>query len=431
MTPSVGFAPQASDARLAASLFQEAARRSPDVAGISRPAFSAKETEILEWLRAEAEGMGLCTWYDAGQNLRMCLPEDALAERFVLVGSHVDSVPMGGNYDGLAGVLAGLICLARARSTGERFARPVQVIAMRAEESAWFGPCYIASKALTGALSAQECAALHRGDHRPLGDHMRDFGIDMNRVQSGLPLIDLDQVLGYVELHIEQGPMLIGKGSPAAVVTGIRGNFRHRDVCCSGQAGHSGAVPRVFRRDPVMAMSDLLMRLDDAWASIIQKGEDLVLTSGIVHTDAERNAMTRIADEVRFSLDIRSQSSDVLEGMQGLLSQEMAQIERERRVSFALDACHWTAPAMMDAGLVEDLSASMQRIGLPVVRMASGGGHDAAVFANAGIPSAMVFVRNRNGSHNPDEAMEIDDFLSGVEIIYDMLKQSRSVGRGA
>ena len=413
---------QASDLSvIAARLFDTVAAMGPDTAGVSRPAFSLVETQVLEYLRAEAEQAGLVTRYDQGQNLIMSLPEDAAADRYVLIGSHVDSVPMGGNFDGLAGVVAGMLCLLRARQEGRGFARPVKAIAMRGEESAWFGPCYIASKCLMGTLTPAELEARHKGDGRSLRTHMRDLGIDTDRIGAGAPLMDQAEILEYIELHIEQGPLLIGKDMPAAIVSGIRGNFRHKSVKCIGEAGHSGAVPRAFRRDPVLAMADLLSRLDESWLSILQKGDDLVLTSGVVHTDQASNAMSRIPDQVTFSLDIRSQSADVLAGMRRLLADEMAQISRARKVRFERDTENATAPALMDPELVNALCAAMGRIGQEPLIMASGGGHDAAVFANAGVPSAMVFVRNRNGSHNPQEAMEIEDFIVGMSIIFEYL----------
>jgi N-carbamoyl-L-amino-acid hydrolase len=394
---------------------------SSDKEGISRPAFSSKETEVLDFLADQARSAGLTVSCDAGQNAIFSLPEDASAEKYVMVGSHVDSVPMGGNFDGLAGVLAGLLCLFRAKTTKTQFARPVKVIAMRGEESAWFGPCYIASKALMGVLSETELASLHKTDGRSLADHMADVGIKMQPIQTGTPLLDKDDILEYIEMHIEQGPLLIGKDLPAAVVSAIRGNFRHKKVRCIGEGGHSGAVPRAFRKDPVLAMADLLSRLDESWLTILQKGHDLVLTSGVVSTDPNKHAMSRIPDEVGFSLDIRSQSQSVLDSMTELLRSEMADIAHERHVEFKLDKVISTAPALMDNGLVSDLEAAMACIGLEPTTMPSGGGHDAAVFANAGVPTAMIFVRNQNGSHNPNEAMETEDFLAGTSIIYEHL----------
>jgi len=406
---------------IAAKILDDVADLSRDVEGISRPAYSPKETEILHYLEHLAKHQGLSVSYDGGQNALFSLPEDEEATKFRLVGSHVDSVPRGGNYDGLAGVVAGLLCLIRAKNEGRSFTKPVKVIAMRGEESAWFGPCYIASRALLGLLTDVERNALHKGDGQTLESHMKAVGIDIGPVRNQQPLVDKDCFLEFIELHIEQGPLLVEKKIPAAIVSGIRGNFRHRQIRCIGEEGHSGAVPRAYRRDPVLAMADLFTRLDANWLTILQKGDDLVLTSGIVSTDTAKNAMTRIPDEVSFSLDIRSQSDEVLENMRDLLAFEMKQVEDERGVKFLLDQEIAVDPAAMDETLVDNLASAMGRVGVEPFIMASGGGHDAAMFANVGVPSAMVFVRNQHGSHNPYEAMEIDDLMVGTSIIYDHL----------
>lgn len=409
--------------RSAARLLDDVARFSADTAGVSRPAYSPIETRTLKYLEEYATEQGLACAYDAGQNAVFSLPQDADARRYILIGSHVDSVPNGGNFDGLAGVVAGLLCLVRAKDQGIRFNRPVKVIAMRAEESAWFGPCYISSKALLGKLEEVELRAVHKGDGKDLGTHMSEIGINMNQVRQNRPLIDPEAIDSYIELHIEQGPLLIEKNMPAAIVSGIRGNIRHKKIRCIGEAGHSGAVPRAYRKDPVLAMADLLSRLDESWLTILQKGEDLVLTSGMVCTDPEKHALSRIPDRVDFSLDFRSQSADALKNVRDLLSREMKTVENERGVKFQPDSELHTAPALCNAEMVEGLKVSMTNVALNPFTMPSGGGHDAAVFANAGIPSAMIFVRNRNGSHNPDEAMEISDLVAGTDIIFNYLTE--------
>ncbi len=411
---------------MAGTLFSDIADRTRDVAGVSRPAYSAIETETLQYLIDFAHSQGLDTRWDAGRNVVFSLPQDTAAKAAVLVGSHVDSVPQGGNFDGLAGVVSGLLCLVRARQEGKQFARPVRALAMRGEESAWFGPCYIASKALLGRLGEAERHALHKGDGATLDTHMERIGIDMEPVREGKTLIDPASVLAYVELHIEQGPLLVEKNLPAAIVSGIRGNFRHKRVRCIGEAGHSGAVPRAYRRDPVLAMADLMTRLDESWLTIVQKGDDLVLTAGMVGTDPASHALSRIPDKVDFSLDIRSQSAKVLNDMHDLLRHEMRTIERERKVRFELDAELRTEPALCAPEVVTGLTKAASRLKQEPFVMPSGGGHDAAVFANAGIPTGMVFVRNRNGSHNPDEAMELSDFIIATDIIYGYLMDQNS-----
>lgn len=406
---------------LAATLFRAIAELSRDREGVSRPAFSKIETKVLDHLAEFAGRSGLDVWFDAGLNAHFCLPGDRDASRYLLIGSHVDSVPRGGNYDGLAGVVAGLMCLVRLAEIPRRLRLPLHVIAMRAEEGAWFGPCYIGSKVLTGQLDANELAAVHRGDKRTLADHMAACGIPVERVVERQPLIDLTRVAEYLELHIEQGPLLIGKNLPVAAVSGIRGNIRFSEIVCRGEPGHSGAVPRAYRRDTVLAVADLLTRLDESWATILNKGADLVLTCGVISTDPAHHAVTRIPDEVRFSLDIRSQNAATLSEMQQLLDSEIREVSRDRKVTFELGHETKVMPAVCDPKIVEKLQLAMEAAEQDPFVMASGGGHDAAVFSEVGIPSAMVFVRNRNGSHNPAEDMEIADFITGVDVLFQYL----------
>jgi len=168
----------------------------------------------------------------------------------------------------------------------------------------------------------------------------------------------------------------------------------------------------------------LLSRLDESWLTILQKGEDLVLTSGMIATDPHRHALTRIADYIDFSLEFRSQSQQVLTDMTSLLKREIKTVEQERGVQFDIGTEMQTAPALCAPALVEKLSGAMADVQMTPFKMPSGGGHDAAVFANAGIPSAMVFVRNRNGSHNPDEAMEIADLIAGTDVLFSFLTKT-------
>jgi N-carbamoyl-L-amino-acid hydrolase len=188
-------------------------------------------------------------------------------------------------------------------------------------------------------------------------------------------------------------------------------------VTCVGEAGHSGAVPRWLRHDAVFAVADLLHRLDNHWQVLIGQGHDLVVTTGVLGTDPAEHAIARIPGKVRFSFEARSQSQATIDAFHELFEEECRRIEEDRGVRFEMDRRLDTAPAIMDAAWIGRLRAAVQRLELVDEPMASGAGHDAAVFANAGVPSVMVFVRNENGSHNPREAMEMEDFMLGAEVL--------------
>jgi N-carbamoyl-L-amino-acid hydrolase len=167
----------------------------------------------------------------------------------------------------------------------------------------------------------------------------------------------------------------------------------------------------------VFAVAELLTRLDVHWQTLLSQGQDLVVTAGILGTDPAEHAIARIPGLVRFAFEARSQSQDTLDAFHALFEAECQHLEDSRGVHFQLDRRLDTAPAVMDPTWVARVRSAILQLGLVDEPMASGAGHDAAVFANAGVPSAMVFVRNQHGSHNPQEGMEMDDFLAGAEVL--------------
>jgi N-carbamoyl-L-amino-acid hydrolase len=167
----------------------------------------------------------------------------------------------------------------------------------------------------------------------------------------------------------------------------------------------------------VFAVAELMTHLDRHWRTLLERGRDVVITSGVFGTDPAEHAIARIPGKVSFSFEVRSQSKETLEGFYDLFRSECNLIAEERGVEFSFDRRLESAPATMDAEWVRRLRHAAQALGLPDEEIPSGAGHDAAVFANAGIPSAMVFVRNENGSHNPKEAINMDDFVAGIAVM--------------
>ncbi|PIE66286.1 MAG: Zn-dependent hydrolase [Desulfobacterales bacterium] len=404
-------------------LFADLEQTSTDSVGITREAYGEGEQEALKLFESFGRRFGLETGVDDAANLVVTLPGKDSSRPAIVCGSHMDSVPHGGNYDGAAGIVAGLLGLARMRHENVVPEQDIKVFCFRCEESAWFGKPYIGSSALFGALSEEDLASRHRSGHERLIEAMARVGADVERISRGEPLIDPSSIAVYLELHIEQGPVMISRQLPVAVVTGIRGAIRHRRITCRGKAGHSGTVPRWLRQDAFFATAELISTLDEHWRVLLERGLDLVITSGIVETNSREHAMTRIPREVSFSFEVRSQSTDALEAFYHLMQTECAAIERSRRVRFELDRKLYTAPAKISKAWIDRLMATAEKFGIKADTIPSGAGHDAAVFANAGIPSAMIFVRNDNGSHNPDESMEIEDFIEGAALLYHTLKE--------
>jgi N-carbamoyl-L-amino-acid hydrolase len=402
---------------LATTLLEEVRAATFDGVGVTRASYGEGEERAMALLETFAHGHGLAAERDAGQNLIVRLTREPPG-KVLLIGSHLDSVPQGGNFDGLAGVIAGLLLLCHYQRNGIAPPQPIRVLGLRGEESAWFGKAYIGSLGLLGKLSKEDLDLRHRVSGTTLRSALARMEVPIDRIERGEPLLDISTIAAYLEVHIEQGPVMVARQWPVAPVTGIRGNIRHNRMLCKGETGHSGAVPRWLRKDAVLAMSDLLSRLDEHWRVLQQMGMDLVMTIGIVCTNAASHAVSVIPGEVGFSFEVRSQQRDTLEQFYQLTRNECADIEAERGVSFEFDRKLVTEPATMDNNWVTRFQSAGRDLGLEMEPIASGAGHDAAVFANAGVPSAMLFIRNERGSHNPYEAMDMSDFMLGVDILY-------------
>jgi N-carbamoyl-L-amino-acid hydrolase len=288
---------------------------------------------------------------------------------------------------------------------------------IRAEESTWFPYSYIGSKGALGLLPADALDVTRADTGRTLAAHIDELGFDSNSVRQQTPFLIAKDVKGYVELHIEQGPVLTGTDMPLALVTGIRGSFRYREAKIFGEYGHSGAVPRAYRHDAVVAAADFVTQLNAKWIELESQGHDLTVTIGKFFTDTEQHAFSKIAGEVELCIDVRSHTKATLAIVQKFTDALAAAIAVKHKVRFELGALTGSEPALMDSDLLNRFATAAATLAIPHTQMASGAGHDAAVFAGAGIPSAMIFVRNQNGSHNPDEAMQMEDFELAVRVL--------------
>ena len=402
---------------LAERLFDQLRVGSFDGVGITRASYGASESRAMSLLKDVAIECGLEVDTDRAGNLLISLVGEEPDLPKVACGSHLDSVPEGGNYDGAAGVVAGLLALAHCKRNAIVPARTLQVMALRGEESAWFGQAYLGSKALFGMLSEADLARPQRETGKPLGDYMLDAGADLAAISAGESLLDPADLACYLELHIEQGPVMVARNVELGVVTGIRGNHRHASITCTGEAAHSGAVPRWLRRDAVFAVSEFIMRIDRHWQALLEQGQDLVVTVGILNTNASEHAMSRVPGEVTFALEYRSESRELLADFEALARSEAAGIERLRGVEFDFSDSIFAEPAIMTETLVDLLDSVCSELSVSHERIPSGAGHDAAVFANQGIPTGMLFVRNEDGSHNPYEKMDMADFIHGVDAL--------------
>jgi N-carbamoyl-L-amino-acid hydrolase len=405
-------------------LFAQLRQNTLDPPGVTRATYGPGEMAAHRLVAERARAIDLEVTTDYAGNLYMTLPGRDRAAPAVMIGSHLDSVPHGGNYDGAAGVVAGVAALLRLRRIGQTPGQDITVMGIRAEETCWFSTHCAGSRMAFGVLppdSLDECRRMDTG--RSLADHMQEQGFDPDAVRRGATHLEAARIRCYIEPHIEQGPALVEAGLPIGIVTGIRGNLRYKECRVTGVYDHAGAVPRQYRHDSVFAATEFVSALEAHWLEREAAGTDFVCTVGALHTDSAVHAMTKISGEVRFTMDIRSESNEALLETDAYLRQAARRIGEERGVAFDIGPYTNAEPAAMDPGLRRLLHRHADRLGLSWMDISSGAGHDCATFANQGVPSAMIFIRNDHGSHNPDEAMEIDDFAQCCRLLDALLDE--------
>lgn len=408
---------------LSVRMFDILARETSESPGITRASFGAGEAFAHRLAAEVAQELGLSVSTDIAGNQYMTWPGQDRSAPQVFVGSHMDSVRHGGNFDGAAGVIAGLAAIADLQAQGFVPAQDIVVMAIRAEELVWFPTPYCGSRMAFGLLNASEYDAVKRSDTgRSLADHMRDEGCDPDALQAGARPLDPATIRHFIEVHIEQGVTLDMQGIPVGVVNGIRGNLRYRHARITGQYAHAGALARQYRHDAVLAGAEFLQVLERKWDELTAQGDDFVATVGEFWTDPDMHGMTKVPGSVQFTMDLRSLSNDVLICVDSYLRSMAQAIGVRRGVSIDLGAYTNAPPAIIDPALVTRFENAARDLDIPTLTLPSGAGHDCATFSWQGVSAGMLFIRNQNGSHNPDEAMEMPDFDKTVQVLTEALR---------
>jgi N-carbamoyl-L-amino-acid hydrolase len=323
-------------------------------------------------------------------------------------------------------VVLGLTLQAALVAAGHRPPYDLTVVCLRAEESCWFPHSYIGSKAALGLLDPAVLDGAVRSDNsRSLAEHMRREGFDPDAVRRGERLLDPARLLAHIEPHIEQGPVLLSESLPLGIVTGIRGSFRYRNAGVLGEYAHSGATPRSLRRDAVVAAAQLVVGMQRTWEEFERAGKDLAVTFGEIGTDPASHSFSKVAGEVHVCIDVRSQDEATLAEAQARLKELAREIARDTQTTIELGPPSGSRSALMCEPLNEMLADACRATATPFRFLSSGAGHDAAVYAAAGVPTAMLFIRNANGSHNPAEHMDMADFDRALAVLLAMMEMPK------
>jgi allantoate deiminase len=317
----------------------------------------------------------------------------------LILASHIDTVRDAGRFDGALGVIVAIEVVKAAHKSGKRYPFAIEVVAFGDEEGVRFASTLGGSKALAGRFDFK--ALDETGDDGvSRRQALKTFGTDPSRLSE--EKLSPDQALGYVEVHIEQGPVLEQEGLPVGVVTAIDGVTRGT-VEVDGVAGHAGTVPMPMRKDALAAAAEMLLAIE----ARAKSQSNLVATAGKIEVPG--SAANTIPGRARFTLDIRSPSDPERINAVNDIKKAIAAIAERRGVTARLAVGHEVPAAICDGRLSDQLAKVIEAMGIKPRRLPSGAGHDAMAFDKV-IPFAMLFVRCRGGvSHNPAEFASADD----------------------
>lgn len=405
---------------------------------ISRIAYTDEESAAFAYIRAEGESFGLAGHYDGVGNLILSTPGNV--KKRYLVGSHLDSVPYAGNYDGSTGIVAALEALRDilSRGTGQLNAG-IDLVVWRGEEYT-FNAVYKGSAA---AFGMSEPHILHNLlDNESLRDAILRQGFDPSYIDESRPSFGptyIDSIAGYLELHIEQGARLEREGADLGIVTSIAGDRRFL-VVLEGRFDHSGATPMGarYRSDVNLTMAHIQTRIDELASARLQAGQELVQTVGIVNADPEidkkypdvhGNSVTKVSGLGYFTLDIMSSDDQLLDAYSAELHRVIWETANELRTKAIIERTDATAGVKaLDADLQLRLQRCAGAAGFKTLTMPSGAGHDAVMVARAAkpdggrIPIGMLFVPCRNGvSHAKEEYVAPEQVARGTVVLRDTL----------
>jgi allantoate deiminase len=384
------------ECRLIATMSEEPGR-------ITRRFLTPPVHQVHARLSARMEALGMSVQVDAAGNLRgLWQPAQATGKRLVL-GSHIDSVPDAGAFDGVLGVAMALEWVSIAEELKLRL--PIEVIAFSEEEGVRYGVPYLGSRAVAGRFDPALLALTDSGNIT-VEAQLRAFGLDPARISQAA--LDTN-ALCFVEIHIEQGPILEAENLSVALVTAIVGQTR-LTLSLTGQANHAGTTPMPLRRDALAAAAEWISSVE----SLARRTEGLVATVGQIQV--EPNAGNVVPGSARLSLDVRHSQDEVrLSAVKQLLASALA-IAGRRGLKLEHAGLLEQASVPMDERLTALLGVAIEAAGFPLKRMPSGAGHDAIVMAPA-LPTAMLLLQSPGGiSHHPDESVRLEDVQAALEV---------------
>lgn len=399
--------------RILAHLETLASFSDPPAPGVTRVLFSPPDLEARKWIHARFEEQGLAVRQDALGNLFARWIGEDPGLPAVATGSHIDAVPRSGRFDGTVGVLGGLEAFRALRESGFRPKRSLEIVVFTAEEPTRFGISCLGSRALAGRLRPEDLERFRDREGRSLAELREAAGL------SHLPLASLapPRYAAFLELHIEQGPILEREGDAIGAVEAIAAPAAYR-VSWEGVAGHAGTMLMPDRRDALAGAAEGILAIERAARD--SGAIDTVATVGEIACSP--GALNSVAGSASFGIDLRDIDPKRRQAIGNRIEAELRRIARRRRLEVAWGVIYEDPPAASDPHLVEQILASCDRLGLRARRMISRAYHD-SLFLALLCPTAMIFIPCREGrSHCPEEDSSPLQIEAGVRVLADCLR---------
>jgi N-carbamoyl-L-amino-acid hydrolase len=391
--------------RLWASIMETAAIGATEKGGIKRLTLTDLDREVRNWFVARCENAGCSVSIDTLGNISARRPGRDNSLPPIAMGSHLDTQPTGGKFDGVIGVLSGLEVLRSLNDAGVETNAPLEVINWTNEEGSRFAPAMLSSGVFAGVFTPDYAYDREDREGKRFGDELIRIGY------KGDEPCGARKLGAFFELHIEQGPILEAEERTIGIVTGVQG-MRWYEVTVTGMDCHAGSTPMHLRQDALVATARMIAAVQSVG---LAHAPDAVATVGLI--EARPNSRNVIPGEVFFSIDLRHPQDTVVAAMEADLRHALDETVAGTRITFTFDRI-WDSPAVhFDEACVSSVAAASEALGYSSRRITSGAGHDAAYIARVA-PTTMIFVPCEKGiSHNELEKAEPGDVAAGANVL--------------
>lgn len=377
--------------------------------GVTRLFLTKEHSKLLGYLKKIMEEIGLEVKIDNIGNIIGTYKSKKKTTKTLVIGSHQDTVRNGGKYDGILGVILPLIVIKKCIKEKINLNYNVKIVAFGDEEGVRFAVTYLGSKVLAGTFT-EDLLDRTSEEGKTLKEELISFGLNPQKITQD----KLENISGYLEVHIEQGPVLEKENIEVGVVNTIQGTYRYKIELC-GMAGHAGTVPMKYRSDAGVCAAEIISE----FTKYVEKTKDLVATFGVIKLYP--GSINVIPGKAFFTLDIRSQNNNLINESVRKFYEIVEKISKKRKIKSKIENTDKVLPSECSLKIINKLKESITRIGKKPFILPSGAGHDSQEMGKV-TDMGMLFVRCKEGiSHNPLEAVKIEDLEIAAKVIFDFI----------